>query len=742
MSPQRFALLMTVCVAVACSGAQKGPVPVLPGTGTENTAPPGPGTTEADPWADAELIARPAPKPPAAIALPEVKRFTLPNGLEVMVIEDHSLPVAAMSLAIKAGRRDVAREKTGLAAFAAEMLTKGTRGRSAQDIAGAIDSAGGRLSASANLEATEIDCNVLSAQLGTCVDLMSDVVVRPSFPEKEMGAVRKLLLASVNARLDNAGQLASLHLLSLLWGNAHVRGWVMSAHSVASIDRNDLVRWHRTWFHPQNAVLAVAGDVDAKSLEKTLGRAFRRWRNAKVPAHPDFEAPVHQGMTIELVDKPDQTQSHIAVGQVGIAHTDKRFYDTLVWNYVLGGGAFSSRLMEVVRVEGGKTYGASSQFDKTLEPGSFVAQTFTRTEETARTAKLVLGELAKMNASGPTAQEVQNAITHIAGAYALGFQSSGDIASALLNANLHGLDADYVRNLPLKVGEVTQASAAAAASSILAPKNLVMVIVGNAKKVAPQLRAEGWKFTEVAYTEAITGYERARRKAEQNAPVSAEAQKAGRAILKRTIAAKGGQKRIAAIKSLVLHGDAKITMGGRALDAKVTRTFVAPNKMRLDLVIGALATVHTVFDGQHAWMQREAGGQSKTVDMSANDIASAKAQIWRDPDLILSHVDDSGTTVAKVGEKAVDARKYDVVQVTSPAKTTVKLYIDKKTHLVGRVEYSEQGQKNVDVLSDYRKVKGIQFAHHRVTTGGQGKFEVKVTSIKVNSKVAPNLFTK
>src|SRR4029453_17243608 len=154
-------------------------------------------------------------------------------------------------------------------------------------------------------------------------------------------------------------------------------GWIDSEQSVAALKRDDLVAWHKAWFVPNNAILVVSGDVDPKKLKLDLERTFSVWKKGAVPPTPQYKEPGLSGSRIRLVDKPGQTQTHIRIGQFGIKHDDPRFFDTLVWNYVLGGGAFSSRLMKVVRVEGGKTYGASSSFDRNLDKGSCVASTLT-----------------------------------------------------------------------------------------------------------------------------------------------------------------------------------------------------------------------------------------------------------------------------------------------------------------------------------------------------------------------------
>src|SRR5262249_43017672 len=260
-------------------------------------------------------------------------------------------------------------------------LVKGTKRRDAVSTAKAIDFVGGTISAEATFEATLISCSVLARDTGTCLDLIPDMVMAPTFPDDELAKVKNLMTATVRGRLDDASALASSHVQNLLWGNDHVRGWFDSEASVAALHRDDLIAWHKTWFAPNNALLVITGDVDPKQLRGKLEQAFGGWKKQQVPPAPTYPQPGLSGIRIRLVDKPGQTQTHLRIAQFGIKHDDPRFFDTMVWNYALGGGAFNSRLMKVVRVDGGKSYGASSAFDRNLDRGSLVVTTFTRNSE-------------------------------------------------------------------------------------------------------------------------------------------------------------------------------------------------------------------------------------------------------------------------------------------------------------------------------------------------------------------------
>ncbi|HSN29404.1 MAG TPA: pitrilysin family protein, partial [Kofleriaceae bacterium] len=532
--------LLPFLVLVACGPkpAPEPPAPALPTDGADHTAkpPPAPDASKVvDAWQGHELIQPPVAKAPAAVQLPLIDEFKLANGLEVFVVRDSKLPVVSMQLAIKAGRMDEPRARLGVSEAAADMLVKGTKKHDAVALAKTIDFVGGTIGADATFEATLLSCSVLSKNLPVCMDLMPEMITQSTFPDAELTKVKDLMLGSVRQHRDDAASLASEQVQNLLWGNEHVRGWINSEQSISNLHRDDLVAWAKTWYVPNNSLLVVTGDVDAKKIKGQLERAFGTWAKGAVPPSPSYKEPGLSGSKIRLVDKPGQTQTHIRIAQFGIKHDDPRFFDTLVWNYALGGGAFSSRLMKVVRVEGGKTYGASSSFDRNMDRGSWVASTFTRNSEAVTTTKMILKEIQKMAADGPTQAEIDAAVANLAGSWGLRFQSAGDIGSALVGAELHGFGREYLANYPLAVGKVDQASAKKAAQQILTPRDYVIVMVGDAKDLEPQLKKEGWHYEKVSSVEPVTPV------AVEKVPVDPKAAAAAKTIVTEALAAKGGK---------------------------------------------------------------------------------------------------------------------------------------------------------------------------------------------------------
>jgi zinc protease len=735
-----LALVLALAAAGCPGGSVSSITPKLPGDGTDHVAKPtDPIKRGDDPWAGrTDLIAAPAPQPPAKLDLPDIVRFTLPNGLAVMVIPDQHLPLVSMQMAIRVGRGDEPKARLGVAEFTANMLVKGTKKRDALALAKMVDFVGGTLGADASFEATLLTCNVMAKDLSTCLTLLPEIVTQPAFAKNEIEAMRGLLLQGVAQRVEDPSQLAAAHMQNLLWGDEHVRGWIPDAAAIDGIQRADLVAWHKQWFSPSNAFIVIAGAVDPAKLKTDLTKAFSGWKKTPVPPHPSYKPPSLSGTKIRLIDKPGLPQTQIRVGQYGIRHDDPRFFDTLVWNYALGGDEIDSRLMKAVRAVNPRA-AATSSFDRNLDRGSFVAATFAKSADAVATIKLVQAEIAKMAKDGPSETEVADAVSNIAGSYALKFQSAADVASALLAAELHGFGDEYLTNYALAVGNVNHKSAQDAATELLDPTNYVIVVVGDAREVEPQMKQAGWRYTKVAF----------------NAPIGAGSEPAGSKdpdaiaaatkLLDEALAAKGGKKKLESIKTMVLSVKGETSMQGQTVPIKMTRTLVMPDKTRVDITIADGAAVFEVgIDGKVGWQRGpDQTGAVQTVDIPADELGSVEADRWRDPELILLRHLEKGAGITPMPDVEIDKKPYTVIRVTNPGGTlAVDLYLDKKTKLLARMSYKDQGVVLTDDFGDYKDIKGIKVAHKRASRGGSRTSVYEITKVEFDGKVDNAVFKK
>jgi zinc protease len=512
---KRRSLTLTLLFAAGCASPAPKP-PATPGAGSaievqyENGAP----TTKVKPptdyWAGRkDLIHAPPPPKPAELALPPIQRFSLKNGLEVVVVSRKELPVVSFGIAVQAGGYDEQRENLGVSDFVAAMLRRGTKTRSADDISSAIDFVGGTLDAQASNESTSAGCSALSKDAKLCLDLLSDIMLHPSFPESEMGEVRDEMLAALAARFDNPHELANAHFENLLFGEHHPDGWILAPEDVQKITRASLETFWRTFYRPNRAILAVAGDVDAAKLRPAIEKAFGGWAKAAVPARAEWPAPKVAATRILLLDRPDSTQSTIVFGHQGIRHADPRWYAATLMNYVLGGSDFSSRLMIEVRAKRGLTYGIGSSFGSTLYEGSFRVAGSTKTESTWEALLASVNEIRRMKTEGPNTSELDKAKGFYAGSYPFKLQAAAGVAQALVAAELHGLGAGYVRELPLRLAAVDEAAARAAAADLLHPDTMIVIIVGKAAAIEPQIADKGIAYERINFKDPISSAARA-----------------------------------------------------------------------------------------------------------------------------------------------------------------------------------------------------------------------------------------
>jgi len=691
-----------------------------------------------DPWAKrTDLIQAPPAAAPAPVPLPDVKRFTLPNGLRVIVVERKGLPVVTMHLAVAAGSEDEPAAKRSIADYAAAMLTHGTTKHNAVQLANTMDFVGGQLQASADLESTHVVCESLVRDFATCLTLLPEVALEPSFPEDEMRIVASQLTAALKEQRDDPRALAGVHLLNLVWGDNHARGWPRTPEAIAAIKRADLVAWHKARFVPGNAVLAVAGDVDAAKLKAELGRAFQGWRGGAAPAAPKYAEPAMKGIRIRLVDKPDAPQSQIDLGELGVAHKDKDYLAMVLVNYILGGGDFSSRLLNAVRVQRGKSYGAESELERWRTRGMLVASTFTRTPETVGTLRIVLGEFAKMQQSGPTAEELAAAKTAIAGRYPAGFETAADAASIVLASDLHGLGEGWVSSFPVAISQVSLDEAKEAAKKHVDGENVDVVIVGDGDLVAKQLDAADLKYERVGWQEAVSAKDR---KAHPAGGTDADRTRDGKALIEAALAAHGGAEKLQAMKSVRSVGKIHLKVGGQAVDGDWVRLLVPPERLRLEIGIPSIGQSLIMTTTPDAVWQT-AGSEVRF--MPAELSTQARAGLWREHELILLHVRESGTVVQAAGKETVGKETYDVVVMKRSAHDEeTKVYLDPKTHRIARLAFEQGGAPAYEEYGDYRQVEGVWLPFRVRAEGGTQSYDVTINAIQLNAGYDASLFAK
>ena len=435
----------------------------------------------------------PPPGPAPAIRLPVPTRFNLPNGLEVLLVEQHELPVFTASVLTRAGGEANPIEKPGLAAFTGAMITEGSDLRPSTQQAQAGQRIGGELFTYTSMDAATTGLSVLSNQTAAAFDLLADAVQHPAFRQPDVDRIRKQRLVSIQQESDNPYAIAFRVGPMLLYGTGQPYGLPRSGTeaSLNSITREDLLHFRSAHYGPHDSALVLTGDLTEAQARDLANRYFGTWQggpaaDAAVQALPPAPAP--PAFHIVLVNKPDSPQTALMAWGLGVPATDPNLPTIETMNYTLG-GSFGSRINMNLREAHGYTYGAFSAFQTQRAGGPFFAGGLVRTDVTAPAAHELLTELQTILTTPPSEKELQAAkdarIKGLPGQFATTY----DIDNALGSLFLYSRPLDYFAELPAKLLAATPADVAAAAQKDLHPDQMILLAVGDRTKIEGPLKS-------------------------------------------------------------------------------------------------------------------------------------------------------------------------------------------------------------------------------------------------------------
>lgn len=434
----------------------------------------------------------PRPLQSRAVDFPPYEIRTLPNGLQVLVVLHHEQPAVSFRLIVRAGAVQESAARPGVASFVASLLTLGTTTRSAGEIATLIDSAGGAIGAGSGNELSFVNGAVIKDRTDEALALAADLVRNPAFSPEEIERHRRQTLSAMQVGYDDPDYLAGAVFDRLVFGDhPYGRPGDGTPQSVSRITRDDLVAFHRTWFVPNNALLAIVGDLTAEEAFAAAQRAFGAWTMRDVPqtSLPDPPKPARR---LVIVDRPGSAQTEIRVGHVAIPRTSPDFVPVDLAVRILGGEG-ANRLFGVLRSDRGLTYGASASLRAYKASGGIVAETDTRSEATAESLRLMVDEFARLQREPVRAAELRGAQDFLSGSFPLTIEAPSAIATQVLAHIFYGLDLSKIETYRDEVERVTPDDIQRVAREVLHPDRLSIVLVGDAKAFVDQLKTLGFE---------------------------------------------------------------------------------------------------------------------------------------------------------------------------------------------------------------------------------------------------------
>ncbi len=430
------------------------------------------------------LAARPVSFPPYQIK-------TLSNGLQVVVVLHHEEPAVSFRLLVRAGAMQEPADKPGVASFVGSLLNQGTTTKSAEQIATEIESAGGIIGVGAGNELSFINGAVVKDQVDLVLGLAADMVEHPAFAPEEIDRQRRQMLSSLQVSYDDPDYLADLVFNRLVFGfHPYGRPNDGTPESIGRITRDDLVAFERTWFVPNNALLAVVGDLSADEAFAAAEKAFGGWARRDVPAVTPVDPPPPTRRLV-VIDRPGSAQTEIRIGQIAIARTDPDFLPVDLAIRILGGEG-ANRLFGVLRTDRGLTYGASADVRAYKNAGDIVAQTNTRSPTTGQALRLMVDEYARLQKEPVDGRELRGAQDFMAGNFPLTIETPSAIAEQVLGRLFYGQDLKDLETYRDRVERVTVGDVSRVSRDLLKPDRLSIVLVGDASVFVNDLKALGF----------------------------------------------------------------------------------------------------------------------------------------------------------------------------------------------------------------------------------------------------------
>lgn len=423
---------------------------------------------------------------PRTEAVPQATREVLPNGMIFLHVEQRELPLVTMSLTIPAGTLAETAAQAGLAHLTATLLQEGTATHSGEELAQAIAALGGQISFDAGRDTASGQITVLRSDLEEGLQLLSEMVLRPTFPEDELARNTNETIGQIRRSLQDPATVVQVTWRQTLYGNhPYGRRVIGREETLQALTREDVVHFHRDYYRPQGSIIVVVGNVSQEEAKTLLLDTFAGWTGAPQP-FPDHPEMTSSGKLEVIKLDRDVSQAHILFGHTGIRRDHPDYYAVEVMNYILGGGGFESRLLTRIREEQGLAYSASSAFSTGLVGGTFMAGLSTKNATANQALQLFFETMRHLRQHPVSEQELADAKAHMIGSFPLNLTSNRELASIFTTLELFHLGLDYLERYPDLIRAVTRDDVQRVAHQYVHPNRGVLVILADLERVDVQ----------------------------------------------------------------------------------------------------------------------------------------------------------------------------------------------------------------------------------------------------------------
>jgi zinc protease len=662
-------------------------------------------------FAQVDRTKLPTPAPAKEIQIGDFEKFTLKNGLQVILVENDKLPTLAWTLTFDEGVITEG-DKSGLAGMFGQVMRAGTTTKSKETLDEEIDFMG----ASLNVGASSVSAFSLSKYSEDILKLMSDVLFNPLFPQSELDKVKKQTITGLATSKDDPNAISGIVSSVVNYGKDHAFGEMTTEETVNNVTLEDIKAHYAKFFKPNIAYLVVVGDIKKKDAQKLVNKYFGDWKSGDVKKE-EFVAPKPvTTTTINIVDKPSAVQSVINITYPYDNKPGSKDATAIsVMNQILGGGS-SARLFTNLREDKGYTYGAYSNMGTSRYSATFSANASVRNEVTDSAMVEFMSELNRIREGLVTEDELNLAKNSLRGDFARSLERRATVAQFALNTELNKLPADYYANYLKRLDAITAEDVRNAAKKYIRPDKANVVVVGKAEEIASKLAKFG----------PITYYDVEGNVFDPEAAKAAVGAVDAKAVIAKYIAAIGGAEKLAAVKEVKMVVSASVQ--GQPLT--ITSMKKGNLKSKQTVAVSGMTMQEMVFNNGEGKMSAQ--GQSMAVP-AGPQLDALKDDAVLFPEL---YYEKAGYTLEMVGSEAVGGKQAYVMSVKAPTGMVTKRYFDQESGLL----LKEDGAQGAQEVVEYQEVAGIKFPKKiKLTIPGLGLLEAEV-AIEVNPGIPDTEF--
>ena len=668
---------------------------------------------------------RPKAGPAPEIKLGKTESFTLANGMKVFVVENHKLPTIAASIQLDI-KPELEGNKTGMMDMMSELLLTGTKTRSNDKLNEDIDFIGADINASYE----GISARGLKKHQDKILELMADIAMNARFTQEELEKTKTRTLSGMEAEENDPDAMLNKVTAAINYGKGHPYGEIATKESIKNIDLPFVQQYYNTYFRPNVAYMALVGDINLTEAKALVEKYFGAWQKATVPVAKYADPKAPEKTRVIVVPRDAAVQSVINVTYpIELQPGTPDVIKTRVANSILGGGS-NGRLFLNLREAHGWTYGSYSSISADDLKGHVTAYAKARNIVTDSSVNEMIAEMNNMRNTPVGNEELQNHLTYMSGAFAIGLESPGTVAQYAINIERYKMPKDYYQNYLKNLAAISSSDVQSISKKYINPATANIIVVGSKDEITDKLK----RFDGDGVIEFFDTYGNPVKETKKTA---APADLTAADVLKKYIAAIGGEKALNGIK------DMKIVMEGslQGTTVQLTEMKKAPGKYRQTFAAGPMVIQKMVFDGTKGYQEGQGGKQ----DLQGDDLKDAQEQADIQAEL---HPEKYGISRTLAGIEQVNGQDAYKVEMMQGEDKATEFYDVATGFMVKKIESAQMPDGSsislATEMGDYKEIpgsNGYKIPHViKIPLGPGMSLEAKVVSAEVNKGIADTEF--